>query len=123
MKFIVILKNEIKKFYLDVEGTYVLTTNGDFENADENRKNWMQENGINAIWFDKENNSWNIGDKGNIGTDKCKIKAEAIDANKEPCEIKEWKYFEDLGFEWVTSKDVVIQGIQVLYSTIDIKKN
>ena len=109
MKLIVNLKNEIRKLYLDVEGTYVLsTTNHDFENSA--RKIWMQENGINAIWYHKETNSWNIGDKGNIGnTNECKLKAENID-NTDPCEVKEWQYFERMGFEWVASRDVVIQG-------------
>ena len=125
MKLIINVKNEIHKLYLDIEGTYILLSNNDFEKKSARQHTrWIQENGINAIWYDKDNNSWNIGDKGNIGTEKCKLRsAEAIDTNKEPCDIKKWEYFEPLGFDWVsTSSNVVIQGTNIDFTTLIFKK-
>lgn len=133
MKLIINLKNEIHKIYPDIEGTYILSNNKattnhhhhhDFEKKSaQQHKRWLQENGINVIWYDKDNNSWNIGDKDNMDTGNCKLRsAEAIDTNKEPCDIKKWEYFEPLGFDWVsTSSDVGIQGMNIDFTTIIFK--
>ena len=37
------------------------------------RRNWIQYQGSNAIWYDDYHKTWNIGVKQNLGTSSCSI--------------------------------------------------
>ena len=37
------------------------------------KQNWIHVQGSKAIWYDKEDKSWNIGDKKNLGTSTCSL--------------------------------------------------
>ena len=71
IELIVTLTNEVKN--PSIEGTY-LNPNSESKNQDwksnplkiNGRSYWIQDNGLNAIWFDKKINQWNIGEKEKI---------------------------------------------------------
>ena len=60
---IVTLKGEAEEIQPARAGIYVLSpkpVNG--------QSHWLQDSGTNAIWFDNENDNWNIGPQDNLGT-------------------------------------------------------
>ena len=87
VELIVTLANNVRIKYPSIEGTY-LNPNSESKNQDwksnplkiNGRSYWIQDNGLNAIWFDKKINQWNIGEKENLGRDQnySKIKSTAL---------------------------------------------
>ena len=87
VELIVTLANNVRIKYPSIEGTY-LNPNSESKNQDwksnplkiNSRSYWIQDNGLNAIWFDKKINQWNIGEKENLSRDQnySKIKSTAL---------------------------------------------
>ena len=62
------LDDDAKLVQGSFEGFYTLTSalvNG--------KQIWMDVQGSNAIWYDKEFKKWLIGDKDNLGTSTCRL--------------------------------------------------
>ena len=84
-KLIVTLDGDAKLYHSDIEGHYIMastTVNG--------KQTWIHDQGSNAIWYDKENTSWNIGHKENLGINKCGLHS-TNDATG-PEEATTWEY-------------------------------
>ena len=114
MKLFISFKNEasITENYSNLEGNYILASDLKYVNG---KEYWIQENECHAIWYDKENDSWNVGVINNLGSrsNRCILKTDATD-NKLPHEIKEWDYFSGSGGGWVTSTFVKVQSNALL---------
>ena len=67
------------------EGYYTLNS------IDNGKQNWIQVQGSNAIWYDKENKNWKIGPKEYLGTSTCFLYS--TKNTKRPEEATTWKYF------------------------------
>ena len=78
------------------EGYYTLNS------IDNGKQNWIQVQGSNAIWYDKENNSWNIGDKEDLGTSTCSLYS--TKNTKRPEEATTWMYSKD--GEWLPTSNI-----------------
>ena len=77
------------------EGYYTLNS------IDNGKQNWIQVQGSNAIWYDKD--SWNIGDKEHLGTSNCSLYS--TKNTKRPEEATTWKYFTKDG-EWMSTYNI-----------------
>ena len=99
------LDNDLKEKYPDIEGTYTIN-----EEQVNNRENWLQSNGKNAIWY--TSNVWNIGPKKFLGTPIPGIYGMISTDNSLgailPHHIDHWKYWN--GDHWATSNNVNVIG-------------
>ena len=99
LKLTVELKGEAKDAQSSKVGLYILGTkevNG--------RSHWLQDSGVNAIWYDKANGDWNIGSKDKIGSDISGIYSTVDVAG--PQEAKKWKYVKN--GKWFPSDDILV---------------
>ena len=94
----VTLEGDAKLAQGHTEGYYTL--NSTHVNG---KQNWIHVQGSKAIWYDKEDKSWNIGDKKNLGTSTCSLYS-TNDA-KRPEEATKWKYRNDDG-EWKSTSNI-----------------
>ena len=79
------------------EGHYTLNS------IDNGKQNWIQVQGSNAIWYDKEHNSWTIGRKENLGTSTCSLYS--TKDTKRPEEATTWMYGND-DREWLPTSNI-----------------
>ena len=68
------------------------------------KSHWLQDSGINAIWYDKPNGNWKIGIQKNIGSEVSGLKTSKDVAG--PQEATIWKYTS--GGNWITSDDILV---------------
>ena len=68
------------------------------------KQNWIHIQGSNAIWYEKENNSWYIGDKKDLGTSTCGL--HSTKNTKSPEEATTWKYFNKDNDEWRSTLNI-----------------
>ena len=88
-------------------GTYILQT----DSAKVNGKDfWIQdrENSRNAIWFDKEKNSWNIGNLEDIGRNISGILSANIAS--ELHKVTSWKYVKEGEWCLAPTNDLQVRG-------------
>ena len=79
------------------EGYYTLNS------IDDGKQNWIQVQGSNAIWYDEEDSSWNIGDKEDLGTSTCSLYS--IKNTKRPEQATKWKYVNN-DDEWMSTSNI-----------------
>ena len=99
----VTLQGEAKKHQSKREGHYILQTDPVNE-----KPSWIQENGVNAIWYDKENGDWSIGPKTDLGGTVAAIYSP--DDVGDPLQALTWKYWSPDSWNngWHESKDIVL---------------
>ena len=68
------------------------------------KSHWLQDSGTNAIWYDKANGNWNIGDQDNSGSTVSSIYTSEDVAG--PQEAKTWQYISD--GKWIISDDILV---------------
>ena len=93
------LKGEAKDAQGARAGFYTLGPN-----SVNGRSHWLQDSGTNAIWYDKKNKYWMIGDQDDIGS-----KRGGIDTSEDvagPQEATNWKYYS--GSKWTISNDILV---------------
>ena len=90
----VTLEGDAKLAQGKAEGYYTLNS------MDNGKQNWIQVQGSNAIWYD--NDSWNIGDKENLGTSTCSLYS--TKNTKRPEEAITWKYWNN--GEWMPTSNI-----------------
>ena len=95
---IVTLKGEAKVVQFNSPGIYVLGPN-----AVNGKSHWLQDPGPNAIWFDKEKESWNIGNQDGIGGSVAGIAS--FDKVASPQEASTWQYSNN---GWTISDDILV---------------
>ena len=79
------------------EGYYTLNS------IDNGKQNWIQVQGSNAIWYDKEFKHWKIGPKEKLGTSSCSLYS--TKNTKRPEEATTWKYsYKDR--EWMSTSNI-----------------
>ena len=101
MKLIVTLKGEAEEFQPARAGIYVLSpkpVNG--------KSHWLQDPGPNAIWFDKENESWNIGNQDGTGGSVAGIAS--FDKVASPQKATNWQYSNN---GWTKSDDILVDTL------------
>ena len=97
------MQNEVKENYAQSGGFYVMSQDGKT-----NGKNaWLK--GEAAIWYYSE--SWNIGNKCDIGTEVCYIHS-TIDAQNPTLVQNNWKYLLEERFVEANSGDIIISNIE-----------
>ena len=85
-------------------GTYIL---GPSLNQINDNVHWIQEEGTNAIWYDKEHKTWRIGPVDELGGTRSVLKTS--DDAIGPHVAKAWKYYEN---GWIETTDLVkLSGI------------
>ena len=97
---IVTLDGDSKLFHSNREGHYILTStpvNG--------KQCWIQEQGSNAIWYDKKFRNWKMGDKKHNGTSTCSLHSTSDTLGPEKATT--WEYWNDDGGWLTTSKKFV----------------
>ena len=99
MKLIVELKGKAKDAQGNKAGLYLLGPN-----EVNGKSHWLQDSGINAIWYDKPNGNWKIGIQKNIGSDFSGLKTSEDVAG--PQEATTWQYYS--GGKWIISDDILI---------------
>ena len=103
LKLTVELKEEAKEKQSIRAGIYSLgpsTVNG--------KSHWLQDSGTGAIWYDKPQGNWNIGNQGSIGSDQASIFTDEDVAG--PQEAKEWKYLNS--GKWLKSDDILVDTFE-----------
>ena len=95
---LVTLHGDAKERHSDKEGHYILQTDPVNE-----KPCWFNEGG-QAIWYDKKNGDWNIGDKKNLGSTTCSI--HSSDDVEDPLQALTWKYWN--GNEFIESKNILV---------------
>ena len=95
---IVTLKGEAKVVQFNSPGIYVLGPN-----AVNGKSHWLQDSGPNAIWFDKEKESWNIGNQDGIGGSVAGLTS--FDKVASPQEASTWQYSNN---GWTISDDILV---------------
>ena len=96
---IVTLKGEAKVVQFNSPGIYVLGPN-----AVNGKSHWLQDSGTNAIWFDNENDNWNIGPQDNLGTTIAGIVSYENVAS--PMKATTWHYSNN---GWIKSDDISVE--------------
>ena len=94
------LKGEAKALHSSKAGLYILGSN-----EVDGKSHWLQDSGTNAIWYDKKNGNWDIGDQENIGSNIAGIHTSQDVAG--PQEATTWKYHSG-GDKWIISDDISI---------------
>ena len=94
------LKGEAKDAQGSKAGLYILGPN-----EVNGKSHWLQDSGTNAIWYDKANGNWNIGDQDNIGSTVSSIYTSEDVAG--PQEATNWQYHSG-GGKWITSDDILV---------------
>jgi hypothetical protein len=97
---IVTLDGNAKLAHSIREGHYILTSipvNG--------KQCWIQEQGSNAIWYDKKFRNWKIGGKKHNGTSTSSLYS-TNDALR-PEEATTWEYWNDDG-GWLTTSNMFV---------------
>ena len=101
------LKGEAKDAQGSKAGLYILGPN-----EVNGKSHWLQDSGINAIWYDKPNGNWKIGIQKNIGSEVSGLKTSKDVAG--PQEATTWKYVATIydnvysGDNWITSDDISV---------------
>ena len=80
------------------------------------KSHWLQASGANALWYDKANGDWIIGDKKNIGSTKSSIHTSEDVAG--PQEATTWKYMS--GGECIISKNILVDTPGMYINTMRI---
>ena len=101
LKLIVTLKGEAKDIQSSRTGIYILGP--DVVNG---KSHWLQDTGANAIWHDKEVETWKIGFKDDVGSSLAGIKS--TDDLGGPQDATTWQYFS--GVKWITSDDIMVDS-------------
>ena len=99
-KIIVTLLGAVKKDNSSKGGIYILQTN-----YVSNNKHWLQQEGSNALWYNKNNQKWNIGGIENLGSD---ISGIISDKSIGPLEATSWKYWSCIEHIWIEATDLII---------------
>ena len=99
LKLTVELKGKPKDLQGTRAGLYILGPN-----EVNGKSHWLQDSGANALWYDKANGDWNIGDQENIGSTKSSIHTSEDVAG--PQEATTWKYFS--GSKFIVSDDILV---------------
>ena len=84
------------------EGHYILTSfpvNG--------KQCWIQEQGSNAIWYDKKFRNWKMGDKKHNGTSTCSLLSTSDALGPEKATT--WEYWNDDG-GWLTTSNKFVSS-------------
>ena len=85
-------------------GIYILGSN-----QVNGKVHWIQEGGLNALWYDNKN--WKIGLIKNIGSGICGIYSK--DNSVWPHENTSWKYMKD--GKWIETTDLIILSVPGTY--------
>ena len=85
LKLIVTLKGEAKDAHSIRAGIYNLGPN-----LVNGKLHWLQDSGSNAIWHDKKNGHWNIGQQSGLGGNRAWITTQQDAAG--PLEATTWQY-------------------------------
>ena len=101
-KLIVTLKGEAKDIQSNRPGIYILGPN-----VVNGKSHWLQDTGANAIWHDKEVETWKIGYKDDLGSSLAGI--QSTDDLGGPQDVKTWKYY--TGVKWITSDDILVDTL------------
>ena len=94
------LKGKAKDAQGSRAGLYILGPN-----EVNGKSHWLQDSGINAIWYDKANGDWNIGSQEGIGGSK-NIGLYTTEDVAGPQEAQVWKYAKD--GKWITSEEDIL---------------
>ena len=92
----------VKKKWNSSDGIYILSTslvNG--------KPYWLQENGSDAIWYDK-NGHWNVGLESKLGQSEAKA-ISSLSQNSLPHELAPWKYY--VNSAWTFSDDICVTSL------------
>ena len=88
------------------EGTYKLS-----DGLVNGYPHWLKTDGSQAIWFDKINSNWKVGDKEYLGTKTGGISG-PNGKDSYPNEIKQgWRYGHNAAFHDAGSNDVIFKTI------------
>ena len=93
------LDGDAKLAQIGKEGYYTLNSilvNG--------RRNWIQNQGSNAIWYDNLNKTWNIGAKQNLGTSSWSLYS--TNDTDRPEEATTWIVNLNIDGSWMTTTNV-----------------
>ena len=101
LKLTVELKGEAKDAQGARAGFYTLGPN-----SVNGRSHWLQDSGTNAIWYDKKNGKWKIGDQDDISSSTAGIYTSEDVAG--PQEATTWEYLSD--GKWIISDDISIDN-------------
>ena len=91
------MRKKWEKWNWRSDGIYVLNSS-----SVNGKPYWLQENGIDAIWYDKQGH-WNIGFKSSLGQTKAKATS-SISQSKLPHELTPWKYY--VNGAWIASDGI-----------------
>ena len=97
-QLIVTLDGDAKLAQSHTEGIYTVASmpkNG--------KQYWIQDQGSNAIWYEKEKKDWLIGRKEDLGTDICSLYSRNDTTGPE--EATTWKYLEN--GRWMSTSNIV----------------
>ena len=104
-KLLVTLNGAAKDAQSGVEGIYSLGSklvNG--------KAYWLQEGCLNALWYTKDYDRWNIGDIidiGKIDTSSAYAEAWTTDDSLGPLEAT-WNFYKDKNGKWIKATDFII---------------
>merc|ERR1712012_194087 len=85
-KLKIVLKNDVKDEWSEIEGKYTLKlvkVSG--------KPIWVDEDEDNAIWYDDDDNTWNLGSVSNVDTSTVALLSEEANEDTLPHEIS-WKW-------------------------------
>jgi hypothetical protein len=105
------------QFYLYDTGNLIVAFDGDAKLAQGNKEGlytltsylvngkqtWINDQGSNAIWYDKVHKNWRIGPKENLGASTCSLYS-TNDA-KIPEKATTWKYVDNDG-KWMPTSNI-----------------
>ena len=97
------LKGKPKDFQGTRAGLYILGPN-----EVNGKSHWLQDSGANALWYDKANGDWHIGDQENIGSTKSSIYTSEDVAG--PQEATTWQHYS--GGKWNISDDILVDTVK-----------
>lgn len=98
-KLTVKLKGEVRVKWPDSEGVY-----NQSPNLLNGKSNWLQESGPNALWYDKDNENWKIGQISGLGGFGCRMCSNT--GGDLPHRAFPWKYFKN--GELTESEDIIL---------------
>ena len=91
---------EAKVAQSSTEGIYELQPN-----KINGKQHWLHQDGSCALWYNKQNQNWNIGQIGNLGSTSALIKSSDVSIG--PLEATTWSYENSGQFMEATSTNLI----------------
>ena len=108
-KLIVELKGAAKDIHSSTGGIYILRSN-----QVNSKAHWIQNGGLNALWYDKDHGDWSIGDIGNLGS--ATVKIYSPDNSVGPLEATIWKYANN--GEFIETTNLIILSVPGIFHNV-----